>query len=383
MRRKMEHRVTIVANADSFWTQRYIKNVSLPLGHRISLVSASNEKYKEFYAENNISVLTTENKSNKLGHKINALMTRINTVNAIKNTDPELVVVHYAYNYILQVLPLIQRKTKTIITYWGSDLLRSSTETLLKVKKAVKKADCLVAVTEDVRAKVYEVYGSEAGNKTKIIDMGVSAFSSIDKKRNKAQESKQVIAGQNAGKTIITIGYNAGRAQQHDKILRQLSTLTENEKNSVYLVLPMTYQREDKKYLDQVDDLLLNIGIDYIILRDFMNDDEIADLCLATDIFINAQITDALSSSMLEHIYAGSVVINGKWLKYSFLEENQIHCYTFENLEDLKLVLRQAMNDVSQGKHDLIENNCRMLNEKLSWETSRKKWEQVYQLFIK
>ena len=43
------------------------------------------------------------------------------------------------------------------------------------------------------------------------------------------------------------------------------------------------------------------MGLIMFVLSKFMNDKEIATLCVATDVFINAQITDALSNSMLSN----------------------------------------------------------------------------------
>lgn len=373
----MKNRITIIANADSFWTQRYIKNVSMPLGHKVSLITASNKNYKDFYSSNGIEVVLTHNEEGILGKRIEAILIGIRTIIATLKTKPDLVVIHYAYLYVLKILPFIQKKIGTVITYWGSDILRASKSDLLQVKKAVKNAEKIVTVTSDLETRLAEVYGEDIKKKTKVIDMGISAFDSIDLKRQNVMECKKKIVGDsNSNKTIITVGYNAGRAQQHDKILKSLvEGLPAHAKNEICFLLPMTYQKDDTIYLHEINKIANEIDVETIILSEFMNDDEIAEVCLATDVFINAQITDAMSSSMIEQIYAGSIVVNGSWLKYSFLEENDIHCVQFDSFEDLPEVIGNIIKNKEKSSQ---ADNYSVLRKKISWEASRSKWETIY-----
>ena len=374
----MREKVAIVANADSFWTQRFIENVSLELAQKIVLISASNKNYKEYYNNAGIKVITTKtNGHHPAFHKLEAIITSINTLRAIKKENPDIVHVHYAYPYILKILPYLSNDIKTIITYWGSDLLRVDDKKLMSFKKAVMKADKLVTMTSDLKTELIRIYGDSVSKKISVIDMGISAFDSIDEKREDIPGAKKRFVGEdNCKKSVVTIGYNAGKGQQHLKVLSALSKMPQPQKDNLILLLPLTYQREDTDYLDEIMKSVASTQIDAICLANFMDNEQIADLCLCTDIFINAQITDALSSSMLEHIYANSIVINGDWLKYGFLNEMGIDCLTFSRFSDLPDLLRRII------EHELVlkdsRDNAAKLKQHCSWDASRDKWNMLY-----
>ena len=372
--------ITIIANADSFWTQRFIENVSLPLEHAVTLITAPNTKYSDYYCNNGITVVETKSKFTYFGHKINALLTSINTLRAINKSKPDLLHVHYAYMYILKVLKYAFQVPNTIITYWGSDLLRTSTPELQSVKEVVSNASCIVVMTKELKEKLLQVYGDSVRNKVSIIDMGISAFKNIDQRRNNPIECRQrVIGDEFKDKIVITIGYNAGKAQQHDKVLESLNGLPAYIKKKIMIVLPLTYQRDDTQYLNSLQNLLNNMQVNSVCISDFMNNDQIADLCISTDIFINAQTTDALSSSMIEQFYANSTVLNGEWLNYSYLKELGVKYYTFHDFDSLAEIVCKLVKENS-FKSD-CSCNLNIIKKSFSWEVSRKKWEDVYSKF--
>ena len=378
----MNRKIVILGNADSFWLQRYIDNVSLPLNHNVTLISATNNQYRDYYAKKKVLVITTKpEKMGILGHRVNALKTTVNTLKEIKKVSPDIIHVHYAYPYIMRILPFVSKKRKKIITFWGSDLLRADKKEYKLIKKAACISHSLVVGAEDLFYRLIELdHGFEA--KTEIIRMGLTAFDSIDAKRNYAIESKIHFLGKaNQGKIIITIGYNASKAQQHLSVLKKISELSDEIKQKLMVVLPLTYQNEDKTYLNEIDQVLKDSGINGFLLKEFMDDDHIAELCLSTDIFINAQTTDAISASMLEHLYSGSLVLNGRWLKYPFIDDNNIQCVKFDDFNDMKMIILKLITDgqISYDKSTVAS----IVKENFSWNSSRQKWKMVYDSVLK
>jgi len=377
--------IAILGNADSFWLQRFVNNVTLPLRQEFTIISAQNEKYRQYYADNNIHVITTRPKvskcTNTIVSKLRAFETSLNTLRAIKSVNPDVVHVHYAYPYILKLLPYIRSNVRTIVTFWGSDLLRAGVSDQDLIRKTADSADALVVGAEDLFDKLHEINTSVL-DKTSVIRMGITAFDSIDKRRDKAAEAKRTLLGvEFADRTVITVGYNAGRAQQHINSLRSIATLPNEMKDSIAVILPLTYQNDDTAYLKELEEYFADTGIRGIMLKEFMNDEEIATLCLATDIFINGQTTDAISASMLEQLYSGSLVINGKWLNYRFLDDNGIEYEQFSDFDSLRDVLYCAIKSVKNGSI-ITSKNADILKESFSWEASRKKWKSIYEAMI-
>lgn len=102
-----------------------------------------------------------------------------------------------------------------------------------------------------------------------------------------------------------------------------------------------------------------------------MNPDTVSKFRAITDIFIHAQTTDAISCAMIEHLFAGSIVINGEWLKYGILDENDISYEIFKNFDSLPKVLERAIDNIEELKDNQILNQSRI--EKVwSWNSLRK-----------
>ena len=96
-----------------------------------------------------------------------------------------------------------------------------------------------------------------------------------------------------------------------------------------------------------------------------------------TDIFILAQTTDALSNSMLESLYAGAIVINASWLRYSSLKNEGVYYLTFDSFDRMNRVLVNILNNYDQEKE-----NCLINKEKIakisSWYYLRDNWKNLY-----
>ncbi len=362
-------KITLIANADSIWTERYIKYVLNELSEEILVITPKIEERKGFYKENNIRVKLSG--SRQRGH-IGVVISLIKMLMFLCVEKPDIIIVQFVHRYIAWLLCCIPFRTRIIYTYIGSDLLRSSTKKLQSVRKSVRRADEIVVMTKELKEKFLSIYGLEMLNKVSIIDMGDTAFSEIDLIRDKKYEQKVSLIGEAfANRVIITIGYNANEAQQQDKILIELDHLSQEYKDKIYIVLPMTYQCYNDEYINYVGKIARKSEIPCLILREFMNDAEIATLCVATDIFINAQTTDALSNSMLEQLYAGSLVLNAEWLMYNFLEEQKIYYGTFASTN---CIAEEIKKYLSENKLTPPNDRFLMLKEQCSWSNCLEKW---------
>lgn len=374
----MSIKIAIIGNADSFWLQRFVDNVSVPLKQNVAIITATNTKYSDYYLEKGIQVITTKPKKKSFfGSRFAAIATTLNTVRAILRVKPDIIHIHYAYPYIMRVIPYLGKQSKKIITFWGSDLLRANTVETELINRASKKADALVVGAEDLYSKLIKI-DKGFKQKTTLIRMGLTAFESIDAKRESANDCRVRLLGkQHEGKTVIAIGYNAGRAQQHLDVIRSLAELPDALKSKIVIVLPLTYQNEDKNYLEEIKKELENARISSVLLTEFMNDDQIADLCLSTDVFINAQTTDAISASMLEHIYAGTIIVNGEWLRYPFLDNNEIDYISFENLENLRNSIASLISENTIPYS--FDKSIEVVKANFSWDSSRHMWREIYE----
>lgn len=246
---------------------------------------------------------------------------------------------------------LISLNKKYKITIWGSDFYRASKEDRLKKAYYLENAKLIQVETTLVKRDVLMVYPS-LFDKIKVCNYGIDLFHNIDSLRNK----KFNLSGVDTGNCIVlTCGYNGSKAQQHLRILGLVSELPAEIKKKIFLFLPMTYGVPNKTYLQDVEYAVQNTNISYHIFTNRLNNDELAEMRLLSDIVINTQVTDAFSSSLIEHIYAGGILMAGDWLPYSVLTDVGIS-YIPINFLNLKDELIHVIQNIKTEKQRMAQN---------------------------
>jgi len=136
--------------------------------------------------------------------------------------------------------------------------------------------------------------------------------------------------------TMITIslGYSGKRIHQQ---LLVLKLLMKNDnfvqiKGRLLFILPMTYGR-DEQYQKVIEDYMNINKIQYKVLVEKLSNSDVAFLRLATDIFIQTTKFDGRSSSVIEYLLAGSVMISGSWLPYNVFKERSLYFYEVHEIE--------------------------------------------------
>ena len=117
------------------------------------------------------------------------------------------------------------------------------------------------------------------------------------------------------------------------------------------------------------------LGCQTVIMREFMNDEQCARLRLASDAFIHAITTDALSSTMLDYLYAGTCVIAGSWLPYPQLDEKGIQLHRFDDFDQLPALIEKAVRGEIVG---LTPEQRAVFPDEGSWEALLPKWLGMY-----
>ncbi len=370
---QMKQRMILLADANSLWTKRYIEYVTLPLQLDVVLITNTDTKNKAFYSKNAIKVVTLfEGEWYARIPKIRSLLGQKKLIAYLKNIEYDYLNVFFVFEEIPKIFSKISDiKAKKILTYLGSDLLRKTSIVNSIEMSMLEQADHVIVMSQDMKNTFIKRYSGQFVEKVDIIGMGVSAFSFIDKKRNEYQTQKESLIGsENKNKTTITIGYNAIPQQQHLSVLNVLSTISDDEKMKYHLILPLTYLRSNLNYLRKIEQEVASSGFSYTILDKFMNDEKISGLCISTDIFINAQITDAMSASLLEHIYSTSYVISGSWLKYQPLLDIGIQLESFTEFTELP----EKINNFSYEYKAQRLLNVQLVKDNFSWEITKDKW---------
>jgi len=266
----------------------------------------------------------------------------------------DIVVIHFMDPGYLKYIDLLSKKTeKIIVHWWGSDLYRSNEETKKKISRVLDKCYRVVLVRGMLNyfLKHFPSYAGQICTAR----LGLGFIDVIEKKKETFnRDDVKSRLGIPDCKIIITCAYNGSEGQQHLKIIDALAKLPNGIKDDIYLLFPMTYGG-NANYFTEVNLQLEKAGIKYKIIRNYLSEDELAELRLLSDIVVNIQITDGFSASIQESLFSGNVLIVGDWLPYAELEQWGIH-YIKTSLINLHDVIRNTIKDIEYHKNESSKN---------------------------
>lgn len=238
---------------------------------------------------------------------------------------------------------LINKNIKFMISVWGSEYLRASDDDRKFFESFFDNSRLIHFETETIKNDFLRYYG-KYNDKAFVSNYGIRILPIIDKISEDI--AKEYIGGKdNLDKIFVVCGYNGFESQQHILILEAIKKLDIKIQKQIFLVLPFTYGWT-KKYKEGIFKLLNSLNISFKLIDVRVTDLEVAYIRKCGNIVINMQITDSLSSSLLEHLYNGSTLLVAEWLKYEVFDQNGIYYK--------KVTPSSLSNDI----YDVITNYC-------------------------
>lgn len=269
---------------------------------------------------------------------------------------------------------LIRSKTKHLnLNIGGSDFYRAGKTERDYKKKLIECADQVIGQTADT-VKNFELYYNEVtAGKLCCFPYGIEVldFINVNKEQDKNKLKRKYHIPLN--KIVITCGHNASQAHQHIEMIEAINQLPARIKKQIVCVFPMTYPQDCDEYINFVDGSLKGTGLEHVILKDFMDFQDMAEYALISDIMIHVQTTDQLSSSMLEEMYAGSIVIAGSWLPYKALHKMGIYFLDVDTISDVTAVLEDVVANIEAYK-EKCKGNRELIWKHSSWDEVASKW---------
>jgi len=284
-----------------------------------------------------------------------------------ENKHYDVVNYHYLSNETLKCWSLIRKiAKKTLLTPWGSDVLRRSKRYSRLMREYISHYD-YVCSSDNPRFKK-ELIDKLAVKESQFVDLDFGS-ESIDRlmenvhvSRDEAKEALGL-----AGKFIVTVGYNAHEEQHHIEVVEALARIKDRLPHNTMLVFPMTYG--GKLQIERVRQKMEQEGFEYKIYDQYLSYQDIVYLRKCADMFVHAQTTDSNSASLAEYLFCRSTVINAAWLKYEHFEQFGMPYYTFSDFSELSKILEKAIKGGS-----LVNDNLVHYIEQYSWTYKTPKW---------
>lgn len=366
-------KLLLIGRLDSTYIQQLGKHLKEYLD--VYLFDITNFIFLKF-EDNNKVIFEIKAKKSKFLHILFFQRIKIakNIIDFIKN-DYKYGFVHYQYvkyEYLFLYKQINNLGKKVFVTVWGSDFHSNPIKFLFK--KFYKKANSICFAKESMKNDFIEYFKLKSNYK--LIDMGLEQLDYIERITSKDLEEFKELVNYQKEEIIITVGSSASKNENQISILNILLNNKELlNKFKIHIILPLTYGGNVSNELNKK---INDISCDFKItkLEYFLSYETLAALRLSTDIYINNRNNDQFAAAMIEHFYAGSVVMHGSWLDYP-LNEMGVHYYKYSNENEFIEKLSYILKNIEQEKKLNIANK-NIFNNLYKWDNIIHKWIELY-----
>ena len=339
----------VIGDASSMHIFNFVKSFLLPSGYEVHLLTLSTlpvkEDFRAFYREQGVAVHAIAEKNYKRLERTDKLSRLLNLWRKFRlmKEVPHVDVCHLQSVYKTSVAMVLKNKRKfdhLILSYWGGDVEDRAPSTLKLREKCFPLADVITVTVQQTVHDFHEVHGHTYDDKLMVSRFSTKGLDCIHQlqKTTTRKECREAY-GIPEGKIAVTCGYSAYAEQHQEQCLQEMMKLPRELRERLFVIVPMQYGRFNQAYIDRVHAQKEKCDFDCVILEEYVPFEMSAKLAIATDIYLHLRDTDAFSNALKEHVYSGSTVITGTWLKYIELEEMQAPMISIDSIDHLSETL--------------------------------------------
>ncbi|MHB9006941.1 MAG: glycosyltransferase family protein [Limisphaerales bacterium] len=239
----------------------------------------------------------------------------------------------------LRWIDAVPPSAKVLCSFWGSDLMRTfGRYEYLHQSRALDRADAITLHSPEMREILLSKFGRHLGAKVNFAHVSIheTFYQLIDQVRQQpapAAALRQEL-GVPENRWLVVVGHNGSPANNHLPTIAALAELPVTAKAAAVWVFPMTYN-DESGHTRAVESAALSAGLDFRIFTRYLDWPALAAFRCATDLLIHLPVSDALSGTVLEVLYAGGSVLTGSWLPYSPYRRAQLPLQTVDDFSEL------------------------------------------------
>lgn len=383
MNTKKKTKVLIIGDVNHTLIKELVENIqdNNTISIDILTLSGAYEKHHKYFRRLYSISMPTVNNKNRLQKRI----FQYYYLNVIKDVisqleDYDVIHIHYVNPMYRFLINNLKKKTsKLYVTLWGSDYYRISDVKKRQLKSLYDKVDKITFTNKSMEKEFLDYY-NDYFEKVEVHRFGLKTLDEIKKLHSdtRIEEKKREFKEKYnipEKKYIVTCGYNASPGQQYEEMIKALEKIKDKKLKNLVFLFPMSYG--DDAYRNKVINLLGKSKINSRVLLEYFENEETALFRMISDIMINVQVTDQLSGSMQETLFAGNIVINGSWLPYGILKNKKIYFEEVDKIDQLSDKIEYCIENIETLKKKNI-NNARGIWSISSWEKNRQSWNYLY-----
>jgi glycosyltransferase involved in cell wall biosynthesis len=246
---------------------------------------------------------------------------------------------HLCISECLKWIDGVPPSARILCSFWGSDLMRAyGRYEYLHQSRALERADAITLHSPEMREILLSKFGRHLQPKVHLARYSLyeKSYELIDQIRQ--QPGPAVALRQELripdNRWLVVVGHNGNPSNNHLEIIAALAGMPAAEKAPAIWVFPMSYTASED-HTRAVEFAARSAGLDFRIFTRYLAWPELAAFRCATDLLIHLPISDALSGTVLEVLYAGRPVLTGGWLPYSLYRRAQLPLLTVDDFSEL------------------------------------------------
>ena len=294
----------------------------------------------------------------------------------------DIIDIHYPHYYMAVTMHFLRKMSNNIvITPWGSDVLRvDGIRKSILFKEVLRKSDYITTSEDNNIRKRIISYLPKIRDKFVPVAWGSETIDYIMHHLDETDTFRSKECFGLHGKYVITCGYNAFRAQNHDKIIRAIAQIRSQLPDNLLLLFPVSYGAGDKdRYVAEIKKQCQINRLDAHFIEDYMTVEDVFYLRMATDMFVHVQNTDAGCASVQEYLLCGKKVVHGNWIHYRALEAYQPLCYF--PVSDFAVLGEAILNAYHSEDIKVAPETLDYIRQN-GWEKRRKEWNDFFSRIV-
>ena len=305
----------------------------------------------------------------------------------IKGKSYDIIHYHNLLPLSLSIADVVNKHGRRVCaTFWGGELeiqrFRGSHRLYMdKLKHFLGNIDCLIN-SQPFFVKLETIIPLPNSLRLFSATFGAAPMECLNELMAvETKEESKRICQLPADKISVMIGYSGKKLHQHIQIINILKK-SAFLKDKIHLVLPFT-RDSFEAYTDIVESAAEKSGYSYTFLKNvFLSDSDVARLRNATDIVLQLSTFDGFSRSILECLFAKSVVIYGSWLDYNnYLKDNKCFAIPVESMDECSQVLETIASEPHKYDEETNLNNIN-IGKKGLWSYCIKDWINCYKTLL-